>query len=129
MATKESESSSRTRTKGRQKSSDDGNESTKKSSSKRSAPRAAARPTPSPMEVARNAAQELLQLTGKTAESITGLEPTDDGWKVEVEVVEVSRIPATTDVLALYEITAGARGQVRSYRRVRRYTRAASGEE
>jgi hypothetical protein len=80
-------------------------------------------------EVATAAARELLQLTGKEPEGITGLERTDDGWKVLVEVVEVRRIPDTTDVLALYEITADERGQLQGYRRVKRYARGVPGEE
>jgi hypothetical protein len=69
------------------------------------------------------AAQELAELTGKGVEGVTGLERTDDGWTVEVEVVEVRRIPDTTDVLALYEVTADARGALLGYRRLRRYAR------
>ena len=60
--------------------------------------------------MAAEAAQQLLELTGKEAEGVTGLERTDDGWKVQVEVVEVRRIPDTTDVLALYEVETDARG-------------------
>ena len=39
-----------------------------------------------------------------------GLERTDDGWPVEVEVLEVRRIPNTTDVLALYEVEVDGKG-------------------
>ena len=62
------------------------------------------------------------------AEGVTGLERTDDGWKVQVEVVEVRRIPDTTDVLALYEVEVDEHGELEGYRRVRRYTRGAGGE-
>jgi hypothetical protein len=94
-----------------------------------SAPRAESRPTPSATELARSAARDLLELTGKQPEGITGLERTDDGWTVQVEVVEVSRIPNTTDVLAVYEITTDDRGQLQGYRRLRRYARGVPGEE
>jgi hypothetical protein len=60
---------------------------------------------------------------------VTGLERTDDGWKVQVEVVEVRRIPDTTDVLALYEVDVDPRGELMGYRRLRRYSRGASRAE
>ena len=42
-----------------------------------------------------------------------------------LEVVEVRRIPNTTDVLALYEIDADDKGNLQGYRRIRRYARGA----
>jgi hypothetical protein len=79
--------------------------------------------------VAAHAAEELLELTGKAVEGITGLERTDDGWTIQVEVVEMRRIPDTTDVLALYEVETDSRGNLQGYRRVRRYARGAPGED
>ena len=78
--------------------------------------------------MARTAAQQLLQLTGKASEGVTGIERTDDGWTVQVEVVETRRIPDTTDMLGLYEIETDADGDVLGYRRVRRYVRGTAGE-
>lgn len=106
-----------------------GRKTASRSPSRRSAPKAESRPTPSATELARSAARDLLELTGKQPEGITGLERTDDGWTVQVEVVEVSRIPNTTDVLAVYEITTDDRGQLQGYRRLRRYARGVPGEE
>jgi hypothetical protein len=48
---------------------------------------------------------------------------------VQVEVVEVHRIPNTTDVLALYEVQADERGSLLGYRRVKRYARGAPRED
>jgi len=98
------------------------------SGARTSAPRASARKKMSGMAVAREAAQQLLELTGREAEGVTGLERTEDGWKVEVEVVEVRRIPDTTDVLAIYEIEADEEGNVEGYRRLRRYSRGTGGD-
>jgi len=94
-------------------------------SSKRSqaAPRAEARPRTPASKVAAEAKNELAALTGKDAEGVTGLERTDDGWLVRVEVVELRRIPDTTDVLALYEVHTDSHGGLESYERVRRYVR------
>jgi hypothetical protein len=111
--------------------STDNDDAEESSSSRRrsSAPRASARKRVSGMRVAAMAADQLLELTGKAAEGVTGLERTDDGWKVQVEVVEVRRIPDTTDVLALYEVDVDEDGELESYHRLRRYSRGAPGEE
>ena len=92
-------------------------------SSRRSAPRAESRPSMSAGEVARTAAEQLAELIGQQVESVTGLERTEDGWKVEAEVLELRRIPSTTDVLATYEILVDSRGDLEGYRRAGRYAR------
>lgn len=104
---------------------------TKKSgpSERATAPRASAPQRKSGVAVAAGAAQQLLALTGREAEGVTGLERTEDGWRVEVEVVEVRRIPDTTDVLALYEVTLDEDGELEGYRRLRRYGRGSPGQE
>lgn len=94
-----------------------------------SPPRAAAAKRATASQVAALAAQQLLELTGKGVEGVTGLERTDDGWKVHVEVVEVRRIPDTTDVLALYEVQVDEDGDLMGYRRLRRYARGVPGED
>ena len=93
------------------------------------APRAEADRPPNPGRVAAEAARQLVELTGKDAEGVVGLDRSDDGWKVEVEVVEVRRIPNTTDVLAMYEVEVDGRGSLKGYRRVRRYVRGVPGED
>ena len=92
-------------------------------SSRRSPPRAESRPSMSAGEVARTAAEQLAELIGQQVESVTGLERTEDGWKVEAEVLELRRIPSTTDVLATYEILVDSRGDLEGYRRAGRYAR------
>jgi hypothetical protein len=81
------------------------------------------------MVIAREAAEQLGQLTGRDVEGVTALERTEDGWRVEVEVLEVRRIPETTDVLATYELTLDDDGDIEGYRRLRRYVRGTPGEE
>jgi hypothetical protein len=110
------------------KRSSSSSESTSRRSSS-DAPRAEASPSTSPLKLAGTAAQQLLELTGKSPEGIIGLEKNDSGWRVQVEVVEVRRIPNTTDVLALYEIDADDKGNLQGYRRIRRYARGVPGED
>jgi gas vesicle protein GvpO len=94
-----------------------------------SAPRAESKPRASASDVAERALEQLTRLTGKTAEGVTGVERNDEGWRVTVEVLEVRRIPATTDVLARYEIDTDDKGDLTGYRRAGRYTRGSARED
>src|SRR5215472_17721321 len=67
--------------------------------------------------------RQIAELTGKEPEGVTGVEPTEDGWLVTVEVVEDRRIPSASDILATYETELGPDGGLVAYRRVRRYLR------
>ena len=129
MATTGSSSTSASR-----KSSSTKQATTKKATAKKaparkraSAPRAEADRPPNAGRIAAEAARQLVELTGKDAEGVVGLDRSDDGWKVEVEVVEVRRIPNTTDVLAMYEVEVDGKGSLQGYRRVRRYVRGVPG--
>jgi hypothetical protein len=83
----------------------------------------------SPAELARAARAQLGELTGRPAESVLGLRKDDDGWKVTVEVVELSRVPNSTDLLGCYVVTLDDDGELTGYERVRRYQRGHAGGE
>ena len=136
MATTSKTTSSDEGDRSHESDADTGESSAKKTPAKRpakksgSAPRASApRRRSGAAQVARSAAQQLLELTGKQAEGVTGLSRSDDGWTVQVEVVEVRRIPDTTDVLALYEVSVDEDGELESYKRLRRYARGSARED
>ncbi|MFF6994861.1 gas vesicle protein [Streptomyces sp. NPDC008313] len=78
---------------------------------------------PKPMEVLRHARAQLSELTGMVAESVSSFERTEDGWALEVEVVELEKIPDTMSLLASYQVELDADGELTGYRRVRRYER------
>jgi len=87
------------------------------------------RPGLAPLRIASEAAEQLQALTGRESEGVTGMERTEDGWSVQVEVLELRRVPTTTDMLALYEVHTDTRGELQGYRRLRRYSRGASDDE
>ena len=75
--------------------------------------------------LAARAREELSEITGLEAESVTALEPEDDGtWVITVELLELSRIPETDDMLGSYEVQVDEDGEILGYRRVRRYARS-----
>ena len=61
--------------------------------------------------------------TGTEAESVSALTPTEEGWELQVETVEVARIPDTTSVLASFQLWLNKDGDLIGYRRIRRYSR------
>jgi len=75
------------------------------------------------LEVAR---EEVADVTGSTVETISGFHrDKDNGWVVTVEVLELSRVPRTMDLLATYSVSLSEDGDVLGFERSRRYHRAA----
>jgi Gas vesicle synthesis protein GvpO len=81
------------------------------------------RPAMTAGEAAKAALRQIAELTAKQPEGVTGVERAEDGWIVGIELVEDQRIPSSSDILATYETTIDADGELLSYRRVRRYAR------
>ncbi len=75
------------------------------------------------MEVVRQARAQFAELTGLTPESVSSFERTEDGWELEIEVLELARVPDTMSLLASYEVQLTPEGELAGYRRVRRYER------
>lgn len=65
----------------------------------------------------------LLALTGHDCESVSALQRTHHGWTVQMETVELERIPRTTDIMASYLVELDEQGDLMSYERVQRYYR------
>lgn len=81
------------------------------------------RKKPKPMQVLRQAREQLAELTGMEAESVSSFEQTSEGWALEVEVLELERVPDTMSLMASYQVELDPDGDLTGYRRVRRYER------
>jgi hypothetical protein len=80
-------------------------------------------------ELGQAALSTVEELTGYPTEAVTGLEWDGEFWQVTVDVLELARIPSTTDVLASYLVQLDESGTLRGYRRTSRFQRGhASGE-
>jgi hypothetical protein len=75
-------------------------------------------------DVVRRALEQVAMLTGRKVEGVLGLERKDDGWVVTVELVELRRVPDSTDVLASYAVALDQQGELEGLQRVRRYYRS-----
>ena len=81
-------------------------------------------------EAIRTARDVVVELTGKQAEGISGVNRSGDGgWTVCVDVVELVRVPSSTDLLATYEVCLDDDGGLVDMERRRRYTRNQVDEE
>jgi hypothetical protein len=69
------------------------------------------------------------EMTGYEPEAVTGFEWDGELWQVTVDVLELSRIPNTTDVMGSYAVKLDDDGTLRGYRRVRRFQRGHASEE
>jgi len=96
---------------------------TQRSGTRSSGGRDAERPSVTAREAGELARQSLTDMTDRTPVQTTSVSPTDDGWLVQVEMIEDRRIPSSSDILALYEVELDLDGELLAYRRVRRYLR------
>ena len=81
-------------------------------------------------DVAQRVREDLPEVLGRPIESILGVQRSeDDGWEVTVAVVELSRIPNSTDVLGAYRVSLDGDGELQGYQRQRRYNRNQADED
>ena len=77
-------------------------------------------------DIAKLAKDEMSKLTGLQPDSVCGLRHESDGWHVTLDMVELERIPQSSDVLDTYEAILDDQGNVVNYQRTRRFSRADS---
>ena len=74
-------------------------------------------------QIALIAKETLAELTGLHPETVSGLNKDEEGWHVNIDLIELKRIPESTDVLAIYEVVLDDEGQFIRYERIQRYSR------
>jgi Gas vesicle synthesis protein GvpO len=77
----------------------------------------------SAQELTEAALNTIADLTRFEPEAVTGLEWDGEAWHASVDVLEVERIPNTTDVLATYDVQLDDEGTLLGYKRRRRFIR------
>jgi Gas vesicle synthesis protein GvpO len=85
-----------------------------------------------PLEIAQGAREQLAQLIGRQPEGILGVERDDGddgGWQVTLEVLELERVPNSTDLLGCYVARVDDQGELLEYQRMRRYQRGQPDED
>ena len=79
---------------------------------------------PSGCEIAESVKEQVAQLTGLERGRVTGICRDGDGWRVTVEMIELKRIPHSTDMLGAYEVQVEGGGTLSAYKRIGRYLRS-----
>jgi hypothetical protein len=80
-------------------------------------------------EIALRAKEHLTLLTGLQADTVSSLIRDEQGWHVTADLIELKRIPESTDMLGTYEVLLDDLGNLISYERTRRYLRNQISEE
>lgn len=75
------------------------------------------------VSLVRAALQQFAEVTRLEPVAATGVRRENDGWSVLVDVVELERIPSTTDVMATYRVDMDSSGRLAGFERLRRFTR------
>ncbi|MGP3967633.1 gas vesicle protein GvpO [Streptomyces sp. 6N223] len=77
------------------------------------------------LDVMRTASGEFTELSGLRPERVIRCERADGGtgWVLEAEVTELTRVPDTMSLIAVYELAADRDGHVTGFRRVSRRER------
>jgi hypothetical protein len=79
-------------------------------------------------ELGQAALATIEELTGHPPEAVIGLEWDGEHWLVSVEVLELARIPNTTDVIGCYDVQLDEDGTLRGFRRIGRHQRGQAAE-
>lgn len=82
-----------------------------------------AKPALTVVQAAQKAKRQLQDITGLDVATISGMEEFEGGWRAYVNMVELRRVPTTSDVLATYEAILDAEGELVTYKRLRRFLR------
>jgi hypothetical protein len=79
-------------------------------------------------ELSQAALTTVHDLTGYEPEAVTGLEWDGEVWQITVDVLELKRVPNTTDMLASYVVRLDEGGSLRGLKRERRFPRGQPSE-
>jgi len=79
-------------------------------------------------ELSEAAMRTVQELTGYQPEAVTALQWDGEFWDVTVDVLELARVPNTTDVLASYIVQLDDGGTLRGMKRMHRFVRGQANE-
>ncbi|MDP2726545.1 MAG: gas vesicle protein GvpO [Dehalococcoidia bacterium] len=81
------------------------------------------------IELAERAKEQLTTVTGLKPVLVSATFKNDEGWHVFVDMLELRRIPDSTDVLGYYEVLLDDNGNMLQFKRKRNHLRGESVEE
>lgn len=79
--------------------------------------------------VVKKATEELARLTNLKPEGVIGTSREEKGWKVTIQMLEKKSIPEAMDLLGIYDVFLGEKGEVLNFERRKLRKRGDTGEE
>ena len=80
-------------------------------------------------QIAHTAKEQLAMITAQAPETVSEVAQEGEKWCVNVEMIEMKRIPEASDMLATYRVSLDKEGHLLAYERTRRYRRDQMSEE
>jgi hypothetical protein len=71
--------------------------------------------------------RQMTAVTGLVPDTVSRFDRSDDGWMIEIDMLEHRSVPSTQDLLASFEVALDEGGQVMRWRRTGRFVRGQQG--
>jgi hypothetical protein len=71
--------------------------------------------------------RQMTAVTGLVPDTVSRFDRSDDGWMIEIDMLEHRSVPSTQDLLASCEVALDEGGQVMRWRRTGRFVRGQQG--
>jgi hypothetical protein len=81
------------------------------------------------LQVFERSKEQLEVITGRSSDSVSAFSPSDEGWDLTIEMIEVEKIPPTTNVMASYHVEVDDEGNILEYQLASRYIKGQPGEQ
>lgn len=81
------------------------------------------------INLGQQAKSQMAEVTGLKPVTVTGISKENGGWRVRVEMLEMSRIPTATDVLGCYDVLLAEDGSMQRFDRRRLRLRGEPAED
>jgi hypothetical protein len=81
------------------------------------------------IEIIEGAKLQLGSIVSYPIDGVTGVKKVQDGWELLITLIELTRIPASSDVLAEYSVSLDNTGEIISYKQIQRFLRNQVGSD
>ena len=78
------------------------------------------------VEISKRALPKVEEALKKKPESVSSLEKTEKGWRMEVQVLERKAVPDSFDLLSVFELSLDASGNVLGFKQIKKMRRGDS---
>ena len=81
------------------------------------------------MSLAERVKEQLAEVTGFSSIAVVGASNDEEGWHITVDMVEMARIPESTDIVGTYVVTLDQEGKLVKFEKKRSRLRGEPYEE